>query len=426
MEESEERRILNVADKMMNTVKELGEIVGYSRKSRELSKRNAPDPQYFITADNPIKAEISRILAEFKQTLPKHLDNLINQKHTDSKAATGGENMPPKYSDGTFRLRKSGIYEYRFMHLDKQISVYGKSKEECFNRRTDIIAGKTKNKALRVYTFGEWLLKWFETYKKPRNGAESLKTMRAYIDNAIIPVLGKKALNRIDGIDLQNFINKYANRTNTQNKIAGILRGALEKAQKIRMIRFNPFDSVELMPHKSKSYRALEFKEQRFIYNAITVDKYRKLFFFCCCTGIRIRRVLELTAADFDRERGEITVIKKQHKGLNEVYKVPFLPSLIELPKSGKLFSGFTYSGARLYFDKLFAKLGIENAHLHSFRHTFISVCYHIGVKDKQIQAWAGHSTLEMTMNTYTHLLKNNENSPILEYLKELKQGLDV
>jgi integrase len=55
-----------------------------------------------------------------------------------------------------------------------------------------------------------------------------------------------------------------------------------------------------------------------------------------------------------------------------------------------------------------------------------VSVLYYIGVRDKQIQEWAGHSTLEMTTDIYTHLLAKSEGSPILAYLKELKAGLGL
>lgn len=48
---------------------------------------------------------------------------------------------------------------------------------------------------------------------------------------------------------------------------------------------------------------------------------------------------------------------------------------------------------------------------------------YFIGVPLKIIQEWAGHKTLVITSDTYTHFINNdNSSSPILEYLKKLKE----
>ena len=89
-----------------------------------------------------------------------------------------------------------------------------------------------------------------------------------------------------------------------------------------------------------------------------------------------------------------------------------------------ELLKEITKLGAIKYFTKLFKRLNI-NAVIHSLRHTFASCCYHVGIKDKQIQEWLGHSSITTTMNTYTHILKN-DTSPIIEYLKSLKEKLGL
>lgn len=336
--------------------------------------------------------------------------------------------MPPKYQDGTFkRRRQSGLIEYRFMYDNKQKSVYGHSEQECFNKRTELITGKVKNNNLKQQqTFGDWLEKWYVLYKIPRNNEKSLTQIRTYLDNEILPALGKIHLTKLDGATLQEFINKYTTTANTQEKISIIIKGSLEKARKLGYIKINPFDAVDLAYYKATSYRAFEFAEQLKIYSSIDIIKYRKIFMLACCTGIRIGRLLELDNKNFDFDRMEITIIKKQKKGLNETYKVPFLMSLLDdLPKSGKLFD-IGYSGARIYFDKLFRKLNITNASLHCCRDTFASVCNFLNINEKQIQLWMGHATLKMTQDTYMQLLKSNASSPILDYLKALKESLSL
>ena len=384
------------------------------------------------TYDEWIYGEIEKI------SLLSHrvLFYLAKQKQEDTiirvlEDFTGGteeviEQMPPKYADGSFRVRKNGILEYRFKHLDNKIhSTYGKTREICWDKRTALIAGKTTNKRPKELTYGEWLETWFETYKK-KNGEASRKSLRYFMDRDIIPALGKIPLNKITGIDLQRLLNKYDDKGNTQTKIANILRGSLRKAYELNKIKTNPFISVDIDTHEAESYKVLEIDEQQLLYENIKNSKYHHLFMFCCCTGLRISEALSVKVEHIDKKYNLIKVVKKQTKTKGGKREVPYLDKLIkDIPQNKEYyFYDITYGGARQYFYKLYKKLEIE-ATLHSMRHTFISCCYHIGIKAKQIQIWAGHTDIKMTLNTYTHLLGKGT-SPVLDYLKELKKTLEI
>lgn len=56
---------------------------------------------------------------------------------------------------------------------------------------------------------------------------------------------------------------------------------------------------------------------------------------------------------------------------------------------------------------------------LHSLRHTFVSVLYDLKLDPKRIQLLAGHASVDLTLNIYTHVL-NSGTSPINEYLQKL------
>lgn len=345
----------------------------------------------------------------------------------DFSGGKGGDEVPPKYADGSFRIRPNGILEYRFMHLDKQMSVYGKTKDVCYQKRTDIIAGKAKTKNSPVaYTYADWINKWFKIYKEPYNGKSSLRSISDYMEKRIIPELGRYRLKQLTPLILQAFINKYKDIPNTQHKIADVVRSSLEKARINRLIKDNPFEGVILVPHTPKHYPVFQLETQRILLENITDNRYKFLFFFSCCTGMRIGEALTVKCEDIDKSNHIINIIKTKTRTKGQSRVVPYLPELfkgVDINRKGLLFN-ITFSGARNYFTRLFEKLKIDGT-LHSTRHTFISCCYHIGIKDKQIQEWAGHSTIEMTLNTYTHLLKN-DTSPILDYLIKLKETLGI
>ena len=45
----------------------------------------------------------------------------------------------------------------------------------------------------------------------------------------------------------------------------------------------------------------------------------------------------------------------------------------------------------------------------HTLRHTFATRCCEAGIPAKVCQKWLGHSTINMTLDVYTHVTKNFE-----------------
>ena len=323
-----------------------------------------------------------------------------------------------KYADGSFRVRneKTGLLEYRFTDFNNsKISVYGFSKQECWNKRTEHLF---KEREAALPTLKEWSQTWYDTYKKPYNTEQSLRSISTFL-SVINDFFGNIKLKDVDSVACQRLINTYADRPNSQKKLYQVLHAIFDRAVARGLVKLSPAEDIILTPHIAEHYRALTYEEQNLVYYS-SDEKHRRLFVFCCCTGIRLGRVLTLTRDNI--KDGYIEVTKKQKKGLNQVYKVPFLPELLnELPTKGRLFP-FDASRVRKYFKEIYDKHGIKGATLHTFRHTFISVLYDLGVDVKRIQSFAGHANIDITMNIYTHLLSGGT-SPIKEYLERLFGG---
>ena len=340
--------------------------------------------------------------------------------------AAKGEKMPPQpyFKDGIFRKHYRKL-EYRFMYNGKQISVCGADEEECYRKRLDIIAGKKILKSVK--TFGQWLTEWANTYKKPNLTPNSFEAIERYIKQ-LSDKLGSVPLSKLTTTQLQKFLNNEP-RSNTRTKLASVMSDSLNKAYATQQIKFNPYLAVEYKKEKSKSYPVLQPNEQVKVYEQIAEKKYKDLYRIALCTGMRISELIGLRVQDVDFDNHIITVKQQLDRDNNPKEKlktdasyryIDFLPELFtDMDLSREyLFEGTSYTAARSYFRRLFEKLNMEFV-LHSFRHTFISNCYHVGISDKQIQLWAGHSKVEITINTYTHILKGD--SPFIEYVKRLK-----
>lgn len=356
----------------------------------------------------------------------KLLERLGYRLSVKGDTAEGEIMKPPIFQDGSFRQLKYCL-EYRFMFNGHQESVYGQTKEICYQKRLDLLTGKTKSK--KCLTFEKWLKEWAAKYKKPNVTPESYEAITRYISQ-ISDKLGSTALLRVNTGQLQDFLNNEK-RSNTRTKLASILSDSLRKAYDTQLIKHNPYLAVEYKKEKSKSYPVLQPDEQLTVYEAITDKKYKDLYRISVCTGMRISELIGLKVKDIDFKNRIITVKQQLDRNNNPKEKlktdasyryIDFLPELFDgVDLSKDYLFELSYTAVRSYFRRLFDKLKLEFV-LHSFRHTFISNCYFVGIRDKQIQLWAGHSKVEVTLNTYTHILKGF--SPFIEYVKKLSSTL--
>lgn len=280
-----------ILKKLNEIVISLGEITSYGTgllAARENADCNSyPSDEIFDFNDckGPTLEDVDDWWKEYTKQMNIEKEDVANHKEIE-------QNMMPQYKDGSFRPKNmnTGLLEYRYKDIDnKIISVYGLSKQECWNKRTKRLRETSELSSPDKLTLTVWLNEWYKTYKVPYNGEASLKEINRYIKQIANYFGDKISISDITTLQCQQFINKYSNKPNTQNK----------------------------------------------------------------------------------------------------------------------------------YFAELYDKLGIKNATIHSFRHTFVSTLYALGVSAKRIQTLAGHATIDMTLNTYTHLLDKG-NSVIREYLQQL------
>ena len=66
-----------------------------------------------------------------------------------------------------------------------------------------------------------------------------------------------------------------------------------------------------------------------------------------------------------------------------------------------------TYSGFRTVYIKFLKKHDFDkyNLHLHRYRHTFATMLLEKGVNPKIVQKLLGHKTIQITLDTYSHVL---------------------
>lgn len=228
----------------------------------------------------------------------------------------------------------------------------------------------------------------------------------------------------------------------TLKKYNNVLRPALKKAYRDKLIPDNPFEYLEPIHREKAKISFYDKDEMRCLLQAIKGHPLEVPFTIAAYYGYRRSEVLGLRWDSIDFEHKMITINHKMLVVEKEVIltdelktqtsrrTLPLIPVIEELLlkhkeqiSKNKKFYGNTYdnryldyvcveaNGKIVYPDhmtKMFRKLLIENdlrcIRLHDLRHSCASNMLANGVPMKEIQEWLGHSNFSTTADVYSHL----------------------
>ena len=228
----------------------------------------------------------------------------------------------------------------------------------------------------------------------------------------------------------------------TLKKYNNVLRPALKKAYRDKLIPDNPFEYLEPIHREKAKISFYDKVEMRCLLDAIKGHPLEVPFTLAAYYGYRRSEVLGLRWSSIDFEHKMITINHKMLVVEKEVIltdelktetshrMLPLIPVIEKLLlehqekiRQNKRFFGNAYdkryedyvcveeNGKIVYPDhmtKMFRKLLIENdlrcIRLHDLRHSCASNMLANGVPMKEIQEWLGHSNFSTTADVYSHL----------------------
>lgn len=331
-----------------------------------------------------------------------------------------------KYKGKTIKKRADGRYWARYYDkAGKQHSVYGKTINECLTKLKEALQQlNTSAQTLqKQQTLGDWIQKWLELYKIGKVKNSTLEQMKRYLSD--LKELATKPLKTLTAIDIQQFLNSIE-KPRKREKVFEFLKDALTKAVKNKLIPDNLFDGIDKPKFMRKQSKALTHEqEQRFVAECEKSNQ-GKLYLLCLYQGLRLGEALALTYEDINFEEHTIT-INKSIDSLGELTTPKTATSIRTLPlfkNTEQLFekgnSGRIFHYARKVYQnsmlKICKQLNFDGINIHSLRHTFATRCAEAGITAKMVQCWLGHSTLEMTLNIYTHVNADFEKKEVAKF----------
>lgn len=293
-------------------------------------------------------------------------------------------------------------------------------------------------------TVGQWAQKWLSTYKS--GTAYYTQQMYSTVINAhIIPSIGHIPLKNLKTYHVQEMINLKANEglTRTLEKIKVTMNQIVKQAIINEFIYKNIMLGVEIPKTIKQDKRALTKDEIRCFEKAFLTQKERVFICLLQHTGIRRGEALALTVSDIDFKENTLSVhssvifkgnkpeIKSSPKSQSSVRKIPLTAILRQILFEYKSsLNGFllfpntkgelmSLSSFRFFWGRIISKaeevanagpfkvFNINNDITpHIFRHTYATALYSAGIDIKTAQYLLGHSSIQMTMDIYTHLDK--------------------
>lgn len=380
-------------------------------------------------------------------------------------------------------IKKDGSKVYRanvYLGVDKvtgkkvKTKVTGRTQKEVKQKATqEKIAfqkdGCTRQKAVTIKNYQELTSLWWESYKntvKPNTQGN----VRALIDNHILPTFGEYKLDKLTTPLIQSIINKLADKANRGEEgaflhydmIHALNKRILQYGVTMQAIPSNPARNVVLPRNtqKAKRQKLKHFDNQelkKFLVYLDNLDscKYRyyydvTLYKFLLATGCRINEALALSWSDIDLDNAIVHVTKTLNRYLeinspkskSSYRDIDIDQETVSMLKQYKLrqtkeawkigqresvvFSDFIHEYTSIVKLKKrllthFKRADVPNIGFHGFRHTHASLLLNSGIPYKELQHRLGHSQISMTMDTYSHLSKENAKKAVSFYETALK-----
>lgn len=298
-------------------------------------------------------------------------------------------------------------------------------------------------------TLAEYLERWLKDYVWPNLAPRTAEGYEHIIRKHLIPGLGKIQLSQLKPEHIQNYYAKQLSTGGQEEKGLSAttvrhhhmcLHSALKTAVKWELIARNPIDAID-PPHCHKQeMHTLTEAEVHKVLEIARETPYFALFYLALFTGLRRSELLALKWSDIDLNMGQLSISRSLHslaggkiiirqtKTARSTRTVALSPSTVKVLKDHKgkqqafrLLAGLCLNEDDFIFTnidgkpllpntithnwiKIIRKAGLNGIRLHDARHTHASLMLKQGVHPKIVQERLGHSSIQVTLDTYSHV----------------------
>jgi integrase len=254
--------------------------------------------------------------------------------------------------------------------------------------------------------------------------------------------------------DFRDRLRKAGISVPTARKILATLQLMMAHAISLDLIAVNPVSDIKVIGRRdegSKKIKPPSKEAMRSLIKAADAD-FRLKLIFCSSTGVRAGELHALRWKHVSFERGELKVETRVDRYNDEdvtktaagMRTIPISKNLVVLLKEWKLRTKYSLASDLIFpskrgtyfchanmvkreFNPLFDTVAALHAeepseypevprfNWHGLRHFAISTWIEAGLSPKAVQTFAGHSSLQVTMDRYGHLFKSEDHHKAMD-----------
>lgn len=306
---------------------------------------------------------------------------------------------------------------------------------------------------------GEYLERWLRDYAEGRLAPKTLESYRATVRVHLAPTLGHVPLSRLAPQTIQGYLTRKFQAglsTTTVRYHAAILRQALRQAAKWGLLAQNPADCVDLPARHRIEMRVWDEEQVRlFLAEARRSSAHYALYFTALTTGMRQGELMGLRWKDVDLTLGIASiqqtlyrlgkvVVTKEPKSVRSRRAAlpPMLVNTLRMAQEEQIACrrglGQAYEDNNLVFcqpngrplhahnvtqrdmPRVAKRAGVPRIRFHDLRHCHATLLLQQGVHPKVVQERLGHSTISMTLDTYSHVVPGMQEQAAVDLEKRL------
>lgn len=343
----------------------------------------------------------------------------------------------PAYKD-----KKKGTWYASFYYEDwngvrkKKMKRNFATKKEALAWERQFLLQRAADPNMKFSSFVELYL----ADKKDRIKENTKVTKDNVIQTKILPYFGEKPLADIQARDVIAWQNELLNYRDEKgepysrtylNKIHSQLSAIFNHAVRYYNLRENPAKKAGGIGPDNQKEMDFWTKEEYLQFADVMMDKpvafYAFEMLYWC--GLREGELLALTPADFDLEKGTVSITKSYQrlhgkdvittpKTPKSVRVVSMPPSLVEemreyissfygIKPDDRLFE-FTKYFLHHEMDRGSREAGVKRIRIHDLRHSHVSLLINMGVSVEAIAARVGHESIYITYR-YAHLFPSKQ-----------------
>lgn len=331
----------------------------------------------------------------------------------------------------------------------RRAKVYGKTQGEVQKRLTDILAKKgsgTLPKPGRL-TVADWLTTWLKGVDVRPRTRESYELI---VRKHIVPGIGSKPLAKLTASDVEQLLTERRRAglsPRSVHHVRAVLRNGLRKAVRDRLVPYNVAAEADPPKVPQMEMQTLTPGQVKVFLGAVKGRRLEALYVTTLAIGLRQGEVLGLRWSDIDLEAGTLRV-SRALQWVRPIGERRSEPALVE-PKSRTSRRGLSLPAVALealrqhraqwideqlhgqqplnewdlvfvgpqgeplnpktiwkeFHQEILVGAKLPLIRFHDLRHSCASLLLLHGVPARMVQEILGHSSISLTLGTYSHVL---------------------